>query len=211
MYMYKYIHVHGINHDVFQKIIHSLKGDTPKLRADNVSFALTVILNILCPPARNPQQQQNSSSKSTIHHLSFSENHRCSSFSQSDKIHRPENQLLLNVAYLGSLFPCLYLVESKAVTVVLFWCCFILQLLLSVKLLIWSSLSRAFKLELNCAVNLYRSFCCWMLLYLDRQKLVPLLESKAGVLFILLVVSKYTVYAYPCTCTFLSTYVSTYV
>lgn len=77
------------------------KGDTPKLRADNVSFALTVILNILCPPARNPQQQQNSSSKSTIHHLSFSENHRCSSFSQSDKIHRPENQLLLNVAYLG--------------------------------------------------------------------------------------------------------------
>eukprot|EP00105_Crassostrea_gigas_P024973 XP_011445404.1 PREDICTED: protein unc-80 homolog isoform X2 [Crassostrea gigas] len=77
------------------------KGDTPKLRADNVTFALTVILNILCPPARNPQQQQNSSSKSTIHHLSFSENHRCSSFSQSDKIHRPENQLLLNVAYLG--------------------------------------------------------------------------------------------------------------
>ncbi|XP_048774238.1 protein unc-80 homolog isoform X3 [Ostrea edulis] len=78
------------------------RGDTPKLRSENVSFALTVILNILCPPARMPQQhQQNSSSKSTIHHLSFTENHRCSSFSQSDKIHRPENQLLLSVAYLG--------------------------------------------------------------------------------------------------------------
>lgn len=73
-----------------------------------MTFALTVILNILCPPARNPQQQQNSSSKSTIHHLSFSENHRCSSFSQSDKIHRPENQLLLNVAYLGNQVPCQY-------------------------------------------------------------------------------------------------------
>lgn len=97
------------------------------MRADNVSFALTVILNILCPPARNPQQQQNSSSKSTIHHLSFSENHRCSSFSQSDKIHRPENQLLLNVAYLGSQVPCLYIMLKAGV---ILWCQFILQLLL---------------------------------------------------------------------------------
>ncbi|XP_061164273.1 protein unc-80 homolog isoform X1 [Saccostrea echinata] len=78
------------------------RGDTPKLRSDNVSFALTVILNVLCPPARIPQQhQQNSTAKSVIHHMSFTENHRCSSFGQADKIHRPENQLLLNVAYLG--------------------------------------------------------------------------------------------------------------
>lgn len=99
------------------------------MRADNVTFALTVILNILCPPARNPQQQQNSSSKSTIHHLSFSENHRCSSFSQSDKIHRPENQLLLNVAYLGNQVPCLYTCIMFKARVIL-WGQFILQLLL---------------------------------------------------------------------------------
>lgn len=94
---------HGILSYTFMFTI-NITGDTPKLRSENVSFALTVILNILCPPARMPQQhQQNSSSKSTIHHLSFTENHRCSSFSQSDKIHRPENQLLLSVAYLGIL------------------------------------------------------------------------------------------------------------
>ena len=78
--------------------------DTPKLRQMDVSFALQVVLNILSPPAKvSGGSQNNSSTKSAMHHLSISEHGRCSSMSNSHKsyIKYQGNELLITTAYLG--------------------------------------------------------------------------------------------------------------
>ncbi|KAK3087178.1 hypothetical protein FSP39_002695 [Pinctada imbricata] len=83
------------------------RRDVPRLRTHNVNFALSVILQVLCPPVRAPPQgQQNSTSKPPSHHTPFnssmSENHqRCGSISQSDRSRGTENELLLHTAYIG--------------------------------------------------------------------------------------------------------------
>lgn len=71
----------------------------------DVSFALQVVLNILNPPAKvSGGSQNNSSTKSAMHHLSISEHGRCSSMSNSHKsyIKYQGNELLIQTAYLGT-------------------------------------------------------------------------------------------------------------
>ena len=77
--------------------------DTPKLRQMDINYALTVILNVLSPPAKLSSTHQNSSTKSAMHHLSISEHGRCSSFSHTNKnpVKYQGNELLISTAYLG--------------------------------------------------------------------------------------------------------------
>ena len=77
--------------------------DTPKLRQMDINYALTVILNVLSPPAKLSSSHQNSSTKSAMHHLSISEHGRCSSFSHTNKnpVKYQGNELLISTAYLG--------------------------------------------------------------------------------------------------------------
>lgn len=80
--------------------------ETPRLRHSDVSYALSMVLNMLSPPpAQVVQTHHNSTNQKPGHHhyLSMSENHRCSSFSHHiDKRH--DNELVLHVAFLGRIF-----------------------------------------------------------------------------------------------------------
>ena len=80
--------------------------ETPRLRHSDVSYALSMVLNMLSPPpAQVVQTHHNSTNQKPghHHHLSMSENHRCSSFSHHiDKRH--DNELVLHVAFLGRIF-----------------------------------------------------------------------------------------------------------
>lgn len=92
-----------------------LFSDTPKLRQIDVNFALQVILNILNPPAKvSTGSQNNSSTKSAMHHLSISEHGRCSSLSNSHKsfIKYQGNELLITTAYLGNVVSFKHLLSS---------------------------------------------------------------------------------------------------
>ncbi|XP_021380201.1 protein unc-80 homolog isoform X3 [Mizuhopecten yessoensis] len=77
------------------------RKDTPKMNTEDVKFALQVSLNVLCPPIKIRSQQQGNTKSTTLHHLSISENHRCSSYGQLDKGFKHENEMLLHTAYLG--------------------------------------------------------------------------------------------------------------
>ncbi|XP_052063828.1 protein unc-80 homolog [Mytilus californianus] len=79
------------------------RRETPRLRHCDVSYALSMILNMLSPPPFHAAQTQHNNTNQKPghhHHLSMTENHRCSSFSHHlDK--RQDNELVLHVAFLG--------------------------------------------------------------------------------------------------------------
>ncbi|XP_052242651.1 protein unc-80 homolog isoform X2 [Dreissena polymorpha] len=79
------------------------RRDTPKLRQVDINFALQVIINVLSPPTRVSGSQNNSSTKSAMHHLSITEHGRCGSMSNSHKgfVKYHGNELLIQTAYLG--------------------------------------------------------------------------------------------------------------
>ncbi|CAG2255351.1 UNC80 [Mytilus edulis] len=83
------------------------RRETPRLRHCDVSYALSMILNMLSPPPFHAAQTQHNNANQKPghhHHLSMTENHRCGSFSHHltfDK--RQDNELVLHVAFLVSL------------------------------------------------------------------------------------------------------------
>lgn len=78
------------------------RKEIPRLRHCDVSYALSMILNMLSPPAAQIVQTHHNSTNQKPghhHHLSMTENHRCSSFSHHiDK--RQDNELVQHVAFL---------------------------------------------------------------------------------------------------------------